>query len=335
MTKAKHYVQLKKGLGKPAVVMRREPVTDGHTKTSMCCLTMYSPERSPIDYSGELRAVAETLGKIDRKFLVRCTGVTAEDLRQHVALPGNIAILDGVDGDTVIVDGKPLKAGWGRSGEYMGRRQRDLAPMEASVIRLLGLLSRNADVADVTTIIKRDPAIKYNLLRYLNSAKLCLAAYGGFRSFEQATMLLGYRQLSRWLSMYLLHSIVEEQLPELYLMAVTRGRQMELLAELSGRSTAERDLIFITGAFSLVDRMLGVSMEAVLAELGLVEGPVAEALLHGDGEYMPFLRYALASENGTEDELYELLADLDISARDANQAMVDGIHYAAGTGKSN
>lgn len=330
VTKAKHYVQLKKGLGKPAVVMRREPVTDGHTKTSMCCLTMYSPERCPIDYSGELQAAAETLGKIDRKFLVRCTGVAADDLRQHVALPGNIAILDGVDGDTVLFDGKPLKAGWERSGEYMSRQQRDLPPMEASVIRLLGLLSRNADVADVTTIIKRDPALKYNLLRYLNSAKLCLSAYGGFRSFEQAIMLLGYRQLTRWLSMYLLHSIVEERVPDLYLAAVTRGRQMELLASLSGLPGSESDAIFLTGAFSLVDRMLGVSMSVVLGELGL-DGPIVEALQEGKGAYMPFLRYAIASENGTEDDLYEQLAELGITAREANQAMIEGIHYAAGT----
>lgn len=332
MTKAKQYVQLKKGLGKNPVVMRREPVTGERKKLSICCLTMYSPDRSPSDYSGELSAVAETLAKIDRTFLVRCAGMAAKDFPTQLSLPSNIAILDCEGGvhDEVLFEGQRLKAGWERSREHRVGSRRELPPLEATVIRLLGLLTRNADVADVTEIIKRDPALKYNLLRYLNSARVCLTAYGGFKSFEQAIMLLGYRQLTRWLSMYLLHSTIAEGLPELYLTAVTRGRQMELLGKLSGVPEAESDRIFITGAFSLVDRMLGVPIESVLNELGL-DGPIRDALLEGRGAYMPFLRFALASENGTECELYEQLAELGISARAANSAMVEGMHYAVGT----
>ncbi len=330
MITAKQHVQLKKGLGKTAVVIRREPLADPNRRAAMCCLTMYSPDRSPQEYSRELESVAETLAKIDRTFLVRCAGVSARELHSHVTLPRNIAVVDGEDVTqrTILFDGQRWTAGWERSREYTVRGNRELPPREATVIRLLGLLTRNADVSEVTDLVKRDPALKYNLVRYFNNSQICLSAYGGFRSFEQAIMLLGYRQLSRWLSMYLLHALVEEGLPELYLTAVTRGRLMELLATMSGVPASESDLIFITGSFSLIDRMLGVTMDTALGELGL-DGAVSDALLEGKGPYAPFLRFAAACEQGTECDLYEQLAELGISASDANQAMVEGMHYAA------
>lgn len=330
MITAKQHVQLKKGLGKTAVVIRREPLAEKKKRQGMCCLTMYSPDRSPHEYAREIESVAETLAKINRTFLVRCAGVAARELQTHVTLPRNIAIVDGEDvtQKTILFDGQRWTAGWERSREYKGSGKRELPPREATVIRLLGLLTRNADVAEVTELVKRDPALKYNLVRYLNTSQICLSAYGGFRSFEQAIMLLGYRQLSRWLSMYLLHALVEDGVPELYLTAVTRGRQMELLATMSGVPASESDLIFITGSFSLIDRMLGVTMETALGELGL-DGAVSDALLEGKGPYAPFLRFATACEQGTESELYEQLAELGISASDANRAMVEGMHYAA------
>lgn len=336
MTKAEQYVQLKKGLGKTDVVVRREPVIAKNKTLPMCCLTMYSPDRSPQEYSWELEAIAETLAQIDRTFLVRCAGVTARSVGQHLTLPGNIAIVDceDVTQNTILFEGQRLTAGWERSRERRVINKGELPPREASVIRLLGLLTRNADISDVTEVFKRDPALKYNLLRYLNTSQICLSAYGGFRSFEQAIMLLGYRQLSRWLSMYLLHSIVEVGLPELYLTSVTRARHMELLAIQTGVTPSEINSIFITGSFSLVDRMLGVSMDTVVNELGL-EGPVRDALLNNDGPYMPFLRFAMACEHGTESDLYDLLAELGISASDANAAMVQGMHYAVDSAQVN
>jgi hypothetical protein len=69
---------------------------------------------------------------------------------------------------------------------------------------------------------------------------------------------------------------------------------MELLA--SGLvDKSEYDNLFITGAFSLLDALLGVGMEQVLDAMRLPE-PISDALLGNGGRYQPFLELALASE---------------------------------------
>jgi len=311
------------------VLIRRDPVVDRNKRWPMCRLTMYSPDRSPVDCVEELSAVADTLGKINRTFLVHFAGVPSLDGLDKVVLPDNVALLESQAEaqSSVLYKGERYEVGWEslRSGPIPQKRR--LPPTEATVIKVLGLLARNADVAEVAAALKFDPALQYNLLKYLNSAKISLAAFGGFRSFEQAIMLLGYRQFSRWLSMYLLRSSVEPAVPELYRIAVTRGRQMELLAGYSGIQKSERDSVFITGAFSMVDRVLGVTMETVLKPLALDQA-VTDALLLGEGRYAPLLQFARSCENGTEFQMYEQLEQLGISTRDANMAMVEGMHYA-------
>lgn len=312
------------------MLIRRDPVVDHKKRWPMCRLTMYSPDRSQSDCVEELSAVAGTLGKINRTFLVQFAGVQSLDALGKIVLPDNVAVLEHQsDADTsVLYKGERYDVGWESLGAGPVPTKRRLPPTEATVIKILGLLTRNADVADVATAMKFDPALQYNLLKYLNSAKISLAAFGGFRNFEQAIMLLGYRQFSRWLSMYLLHSSVEPAVPELYRIAVTRGRQMELLAGSSGIPKNERDSVFITGAFSMVDRILGVTMDTVLEPLALDQS-VTDALLFGEGKYAPLLQFAKACENGTECQMYEQLEQLGISARNANLAMVEGMHYAA------
>lgn len=328
MSKKKQNVGIRET--KAHVLIKRDPVVDHKTRWPMCRLTMYSPDRSQSDCVEELYAVADTLGKINRTFLVQFAGVQSLDGLGTMVLPDNVAVLeDQSDAETsVLYKGQRYDVGWESLGSGPVPKRHRLPPTEATVIKVLGLLTRNADVADVATAMKSDPALQYNLLKYLNSAKISLSAFGGFRSFEQAIMLLGYRQFSRWLSMFLLHSSVEPAVPELYRTAVTRGRQMELLAGASGIPNTERDSVFITGAFSMVDRILGVSMDVVLEPLALDQA-VIDALLSGEGRYAPLLQFAQSCENGTEFQMYEQLQQLGISARDANVAMVQGMQYAA------
>lgn len=328
MSKTKQSVEIRETTA--PVLIRRDPVVDHKKRWPMCRLTMYSPDRSQVDCVEELYAVADTLGKINRTFLVQFAGVQSLDGLEKIVLPDNVSVLENQsDAETsVLYKGERYDVGWESLGTGPTPTKRRLPPTEAIVIKILGLLTRNADVADVAAAMKFDPALQYNLLKYLNSAKISLAAFGGFRSFEQAIMLLGYRQFYRWLSMFLLHSSVEPAVPELYRIAITRGRQMELLATCSGMPKTERDSVFITGAFSMVDRILGVTMETVLEPLAL-DQPVIDALLSGEGRYAPLLQFAQACENGTECQMYTQLEQLGVSARDANVAMVQGMQYAA------
>jgi c-di-GMP-related signal transduction protein len=132
----------------------------------------------------------------------------------------------------------------------------------------------------------------YKLLRYINSAGFGLSCE--IQSFRHAVSMLGYDKLNRWLSLLLATASKDPMAPALMYTALLRARLMELLA--SGLvDKSEYDNLFITGAFSLLDLLLGVSMEQVLEAMRLPE-PICDALLGNGGRYQPFLELALASE---------------------------------------
>lgn len=317
------------------VVMNYEPVFGKIQGRSAYRITMFCAGLSPSACLAELHAISEILGNINQVFLIRFAGLGQFENHKITSLPPNIGIIGDQANShvTLLYDRQQYSVGWDMIAKSAVTVTRDLPPTEITVIQLLGLLNKCVDLNVVTSVIKRDPALQYNLMRYLNSASISIRAHGGFRSFEQAVVLLGYNRLSRWLSMYLLRSNIVSAAPELYRAAITRGRQMELLAGSCGIPESEGDSVFITGALSLVDRLLGVQMEAVLAPLEAditLDNALSEALLKEEGRYASLLGFARACEHGTEYELFEWVKRLGISGREANLSIARGICYAAG-----
>ena len=109
--------------------------------------------------------------------------------------------------------------------------------------------------------------------------------------------------------------------------AVVRGRFAELLGQ-SFLPRAEADNLFVAGMFSLLDRLLGMSMEEALDNIQLSE-PVSQALISREGIYGPFLALAEACER--ENGMVGPLADaLFISASQVNEAHLAAIAWAQG-----
>jgi c-di-GMP-related signal transduction protein len=108
--------------------------------------------------------------------------------------------------------------------------------------------------------------MSYKLLRYINSAGFGLSCE--IQSFRHAVNMLGYDKLNRWLSLLLATASKDPMAPALMYTALLRGRLMELLS--AGLvDKAEYDNLFITGAFSLLDVLLGVGMEQALDAMRL------------------------------------------------------------------
>jgi EAL and modified HD-GYP domain-containing signal transduction protein len=68
----------------------------------------------------------------------------------------------------------------------------------------------------------------------------------------------------------------------LLLLAATRGRTMELLAQRRGDDAVLRDSAFMAGIFSLIENVIGKPLAEVVQELNLDE-TLAAALLHREG----------------------------------------------------
>jgi len=200
---------------------------------------------------------------------------------------------------------------------------RGLNPAQAIILQLMDLVTRNADIRAIEAVLKRDPAISYKLFRYINSVGFGLGAE--IHSIRHAVTMLGYSTLYRWLALLLATASGSDYAAPLMKTAIIRGRFAELLgASLLPRNEAEN--LFVGGMFSMLDRLLGQSMEEVLSQIPLSEA-LSEALLSRGGIYGPFL--ALAESCEQADGGSAALADaLFLDADQVNRAHLAALAWA-------
>jgi EAL and modified HD-GYP domain-containing signal transduction protein len=156
------------------------------------------------------------------------------------------------------------------------------------LLTMLALLSRDADSRELEAQLKQDPALSYHLLKLVNSAAFAVGAQ--ITSFGQAISRIGRRQLQRWLQLLLYARQNPDGPPNLLLpVAARRGAVLEELCKRDGGDRDEQDLAFMTGVFSLLDRLFRTPMAELLRGLNLPED-VEAALLAREGRLGQRLR---------------------------------------------
>jgi EAL and modified HD-GYP domain-containing signal transduction protein len=196
-------------------------------------------------------------------------------------------------------------------------------PSHALVLDILNKVRGNADIAEIEKGFKRDVALSFKLLRYINSVGFGLSCE--IQSIRHALSILGYQQLYRWLTLLIVTTNENSTPPALMKTAITRGRLTELLGQdLVDRS--ERDNLFIVGIFSLLDAMLEMPMDEVLEKLTLPEN-IADALIRREGIYGPFLALAEACESADIGRITELATALTIEPAKVNEAHLKALAW--------
>ena len=178
------------------------------------------------------------------------------------------------------------------SGDYPLHPAANANPQDGSsrkrLMTLLGLLARDAETREIEALLKQDPALSYHLLKLANSA--AFAHSTPIISFGQAISVLGRRQLQRWLQLLLYARQQADGLPNPLLpIAAMRAAQMEALCKLAGGERDEQDLAFMTGVFSLLDLLFGMSMDEIVGALNL-PAIASDALLQRSGQFGDYLR---------------------------------------------
>lgn len=201
-------------------------------------------------------------------------------------------------------------------------------PSYAAVLDLLNLVSRNAAVEDIETGFKRDPALSFKLLHYINSVSFGLA--GEIQSIRHALTMLGTQQLYRWLTLLVVTAGEKATAPALMKTAITRGRLTELLGT-DFFDKAHRDNLFIVGVFSLLDAMLEMPMEEVLKKV-LLPDAVNDALLHRTGIYGPFLQLAEACEGADSSRIVQLAKSLRYDPEKINDCHIAALAWVESLG---
>ncbi|WP_292045305.1 EAL and HDOD domain-containing protein [Massilia sp. UBA6681] len=203
-----------------------------------------------------------------------------------------------------------------------GNPVKGMNPTQSTILQLMQLVQNNEDLPKLENILKRDPALTYKLLSYINSA-----GFGAARrveSLRQAIALMGYAPLYRWLVLLLATASSSGYSPVLMETAVVRGRLAELLGSTALRGEGEH--LFVAGMFSLLDRLLGLPMQEVLETVPLPE-EVVRALVSREGKYGPYLALAEACELNSK-LVAGLAESLEISPLEVNKAHLSALAWA-------
>ena len=210
-------------------------------------------------------------------------------------------------------------------GSYALQPEPDTRPHDGTsrkrLLSLLALVARDADTRELEELLKQDPALAYQLLRLVNSAAFNVSA--PITTFGQAINILGRRQLQRWLQLLLYaredeHGEINPLLP----LAALRAAHMEALCRLDGGDRERQDMAFMTGVFTLLPLLLGMTMEDIVASLSL-DSQVTQALLERRGPFGTLLQLVEARVPARE-----ALDALGLEAQDWFRTQLDAWRWA-------
>ena len=172
-----------------------------------------------------------------------------------------------------------------------------LSPSRLGRVQLMvALLRDEVDIAEVVSLVTRDPALSMRLLLATNSAATGLRHR--VSSVHEAVMMLGVGQVRQWVSLMALSDLIDGDEAQIAL-AVTRARMCQIVAERAGLKS---DAAFTVGLLDRVATLLGLGADKLCEQLPLAP-EVADALVTGAGGLGDVLRQIRAYEDGEAAEL--------------------------------
>ncbi|WP_243360103.1 EAL and HDOD domain-containing protein [Fundidesulfovibrio terrae] len=204
---------------------------------------------------------------------------------------------------------------------------RKMSSSEMSKLKLLKeLADEDFDPGKVSRIIETDLSLSYRLLRYINSASF--GRRDAIDSIRQAIMVLGQRNLSKWLQAVLMSDLnPTPKGKELVFLSVRRAKFLELLGRMLREPPARPDALFVLGLFSLLDALLGQPMDEIIKDLPLT-AELAEALKGGQNQARELLTLAEGLEQADWKSVKVVLDALKVPAVTASALQADALRFA-------
>lgn len=145
---------------------------------------------------------------------------------------------------------------------------REMPGYKLNYLRILkNIHSPDLELNEIEKTIKHDVSLTYKLLRFINSAGF------GFRvtihSVHHALVLLGNREIKKWLTVIAMSGIGRDKPLELMKNSVIRARFCELIASELKLQRHQPSDFFLLGMFSLLDAFLDRPMSQILEDLPL------------------------------------------------------------------
>jgi c-di-GMP-related signal transduction protein len=199
-----------------------------------------------------------------------------------------------------------------------------------TLLKLMRLLSEDADTAAIEESIKSDSSLTFKLLVMANSA--AVGVRERVDSVHKAVSIVGRGQIKRWVQLALFASDdTRTAANPLIDMAAVRAGLMEQLASRHPRLSQDPDAsekAFLIGILSLLERVYNISLDELTKKLNLSD-EIRSALFAREGCYGKLLALAEKSESLDFDAVEVMLEELGISAEDATDSQVESYSWSA------
>jgi len=187
------------------------------------------------------------------------------------------------------------------------------------------------DLIRIEESLKREPALVYKLLRYLNSA--AFAWERPIDSIRHALALLGTDQIRKWIGLLALAALTDRSPAALCPAAIIRARFCELIAAKAGFETRSSEL-FLFGMLSLFEAILRRPTQEIIEHIDLNQD-IRNALLNQAqaGDTIGTI-YSLVTgyEAGAWDTVDQCAKGLGVSRPALSTAYTDAVSWAEDLG---
>ncbi|KHS92785.1 diguanylate phosphodiesterase [Pectobacterium brasiliense] len=192
-------------------------------------------------------------------------------------------------------------------------KSKKLVSNSSNTVRLLREVNKpELNYATIEELVCADLSLYYKLMRHITNIKYNtrFGITATAMSFRAMAMLLGQRELKRFVSLISITNSNENKPSELYRTSLIRARFFELL-HASFNVKDDTTEAFLCGLLSLLDAVLDSPMPLLLSQIALSE-KINQSLLDHTGELAVYLTLITKYEQQEWEELEQLLTQLGI-----------------------
>lgn len=193
-----------------------------------------------------------------------------------------------------------------------------------TIVELIRGVDAEEPIDRLDALLRRDPALAFQMLRYINSPAFGLSVE--ITSFRHAIMILGYQRLKRWLALLLATASKDPNMRPVMFASVRRGVLMEHLGQ-GANDEDMRNELFICGVFSMLDRIFQQPFERLLERIPVPER-VLDALVHRRGPYRTYLDIVQAVEGERPGAVMEVADNALLSLAEVNRSVLRALAVA-------
>jgi EAL and modified HD-GYP domain-containing signal transduction protein len=208
---------------------------------------------------------------------------------EQPAMPLMVSHIDNID-DLERALRSNVKLVCGRVDASKKSAPTDQRTLQPGAMRLAQMLNQvmQIETPQIAEEIRADVVLSYKLLRFANTPALGLAK--AVESVDQAVMMLGRKELYRWLSILFLASADGRKASRaVQEIALWRARFLEGLAQRRAEPIETVSALFTAGLLSLMDVLLQIPLQQALQPLRLSEAAL-QALLERRGPWAPYFQ---------------------------------------------